>query len=294
MSVARRALEENEDDEHDEPEREKEGRPDLGDRVADEGGGVVGDFELHPLRHERSELRQGGLDRVGDLERRGARLLDDSETHGGQLVVTDDRPLVLGADRDLCHVREPDGAVADLREEDRAELGGIVELAARAHGELAAFPLDATGRDLGVLPLDRAVHVDDSEPVGREPGGIEPYAHRIPALAADDDGPDAGEPEQPLLQDDGRDVRDFEVREAFSIEREPHDRLRVRVDLRDDRVLGLPRQLSPQSRHAVAHVVGGLVHVARKHELDRDPGDLLLARTSGGASRLRASRAPPR
>jgi hypothetical protein len=193
------APEENEDDEDYEREGDQDRESDFLDRVADEERGVVGDLDLHPLGHRLSQLREARLDRVGDLERRGARLFDDAEADRGDPLKTDHGALVLRPDLDLRHVHEAHRAVAALREENRPELLRRGQVPPRPDGELARLPLDASGRDLGVLASDRVVYVHDCKAIGGQALRIEPDPHCVAPLAPNDDGAHARHALEPLL-----------------------------------------------------------------------------------------------
>ena len=130
-----------------------------------------------------------------------------------------------------------------------ANSSGVGELAAGAHRELPLRPLDAPAGDLGVLargsPRSTSCVV---RPCAAMPQRIEPDAHRVAALAADEDRADAGQALEPLLEDAVGDVGQLEAGVAVAREREPDDRLRVDVDLRDDRIVRLARELAADAR----------------------------------------------
>ena len=100
----------------------------------------------------------------------------------------------------LGHVAHADNVVPVLGDDDGRELVGGRELAPRAHRELPPLALHAAARDLRVLDPDRPLEVRGLHPAARHALRIEPDAHRVPALAADEDRADAGEPLETLLQ----------------------------------------------------------------------------------------------
>ncbi len=75
---------------------------------------------------------------------------------------------------------------------------------------------------------------------------------------------------------------------ALGEEREPHDRLRVGLDLGDDRLVRVLGQTRAHPRHAVAHVVRRRVDVALSDELDRDLAHLLARHRLQGLHALDA------
>ena len=131
----------------------------------------------------------------------------------------------------------------------------------------------------------RALDVGHGQPVRGQSLRIEPHAHGVLPLAADLHGADALDALQPLGEHVVGDVGQLERAEVLAGEREPDDRLRVHVLLRHDRLVDAGRQVAAHARHAVAHVVRGLVDVAIEIELDGDVGGLLLR---GGGERLDA------
>ena len=111
--------------------------------------------------------------------------------------------------------------------------------------------------------------------VGGEPVAFEPDAHRVAALAPDDDARDPGQRLQPVLDIAIRVVGDLERAVSVAREGEPHDRLGVGLDFGDHRLVGLPRQDATGARDAVAHVRGGRIRVAFQLEGERDLAHLL-------------------
>ena len=75
---------------------------------------------------------------------------------------------------------------------------------------------------------------------------------------------------QPVLDEAVGVVGDLERRVPVAGEGEVDDRLRVGLDLGDDRLVDLVRQPAAHARDAVAHVGGGGVGVARQAERDGD------------------------
>jgi hypothetical protein len=170
--------------------------------------------------------------------------------------------IVIGAERDRGDVGDPHRVAVQLGDDDGRELLGLVEVAARPHGELAAVPLDAARRDLGVARPQRTLDVADGEAVGGETLRVDPHAHGVAARGADEHRAHALDALQALGQDVLGGVGQLEQVVALAVQRQPDDRLRVDVDLGDDRILGGERELAADAGDAVAHVVGRVLDVA--------------------------------
>ena len=82
------------------------------------------------------------------------------------------------------------------------------------------------------------------------------------------------------------DVRELEQIVVRSRERQPEERLGVRLLLRDDRLAHLLRQPAADPRHLVAHVLGGGFDPALEVELEGDVAEPFGARARQGAQPL--------
>jgi hypothetical protein len=162
-------------------------------------------------------------------------------------------------------------------EDEVLELVRVVHPPAQPHGKLARERLDAAAGQVDVLLPQGAFEVADGEIVCREPGGIDPEAHRV-AFAAQFDVGHARDGLHPLHREPVDELRQLQPAVHIRPKRNRDHRVGVRIRLGNLRVVDLGRNPAAHAGDLVAHVVRGLVHVAIDIELERDPG-ALLART---------------
>ena len=146
-----------------------------------------------PLR----QFRHAVDDAFGGVERVRAGPLEHRERHRGIVVEIGVRRVVERGELDLGDVPQPHHGVRRLLDDDRAEIVGIIEPAARLHRDLERAGTrhrrlieDARG-DLDVLALQGAGHVARGQAERLQAIGIEPDAHRIIAAAEHRDRADA-------------------------------------------------------------------------------------------------------
>jgi hypothetical protein len=175
----------------------------------------------------------------------------------------------------VADVLEFDLAVAAGGDDQLVEGGGVGQFALGPHGEFAGERLDPATGDVDILLAEGAFDVGGGELIGRELVRVEPEAHGVAALTADEDRADAGNGLDPLFGDPVHHIGEFGAREAVGGEGEPEHRLCIGLLLGDDRLVDLLGQVVTGAADAVAHVVGGLVGVAVEVELDGDARDFL-------------------
>ena len=122
--------------------------------------------------------------------------------------------------------------------------------------------------------LSARLQVLHREIEGRQPLAVDPDAHGIAALAEDRHVGDAVEVLQPVEDEAVDVVGDLQRGHAVAGEHQVHDRLRVRLDLGDGRLLHLDRQAAAHAADAVAHVAGGHVGIDIGVEADGDAAGL--------------------
>ncbi len=268
-------AQEDEDDEHHQRHRLEHGAVDRVDRFLDEDGGIKGDSDRHALRQSGLQPGHLGLGRLRYRERVGGRLLDDAQAHRRVAVDAHDAALIERAQARLADVFQPHRIAARLGDDHVVELLGVPEIGLGQHGELALRGFDPAGGNLHVLSPQAVLDIGRREAVGGEPVAVDPQAHRVAALAADDHRGDPGQGLQPVGDIAVGVVGELERAVALREQAQPDDRLRVGLDLRDDRIVGGLRQQRAHARDAVAHVVRRGVDVPLEQELDRDLRDLL-------------------
>src|SRR5207247_268956 len=147
--------------------------------------------EPYVTRQVLPDLLDLALDGRGDVEGVRLRLPDDAEADRGLSLVADDLALVLCTDRDPPHVVQPGRPAGRLGNHQLAEALGRRQLAERLDGELAPRAFAAPRRDLDVAATKRRIDVSDRQALRGQPVVVDPHAHRIALLAADDDLGDA-------------------------------------------------------------------------------------------------------
>src|SRR5690606_4132976 len=174
--------------------------------------------------------------------------------------------------RDLA---ETDRLSVSVRDDDVGELVGVGDAPRDAHELFLVTALEAAGRDLEVLPLDRAGDLGDGDAERLHLLGVEIDADPALESAGDLDlthAVDGFEASAHRLVGEGREL-DGAQRARREGERE--DRLLVRVELEDDRFLDVVREVAAHEVDAGPDVLRGLVAVTLEVELDDDERDAL-------------------
>ena len=155
------ALQEQVDDEEHEQHRLAERLQDFTDRHLDEARRVVRDRIGETFRETRRQLRDLGLDRLGDVERVRTGRQEDADERRRLAVDAADELVVLRAELDARDVGQPHGGAVGIRaDDDLLELLGIREPAARGDRVDEVLPLrrrrlaDLACRELRVLLVD--------------------------------------------------------------------------------------------------------------------------------------------
>ena len=257
---------------HDQAHGLGDGREHGGDRALDEHGRVVGDHRVHAGRQVLEQLRQGGADGAGDIERVGGGLLDDADRDRVLAVEAGDAPVVLRrrsrpSATSPSVTAKPSASLTTIA----ANCSGVVRPVRDSTRELAIDALDPPGRDLEVLAADRVLDVLDGQAVGRQPVAVEPDPHGVAPLAQDLHLGHAGQVLQPVARVAVDEVGDVERGDPVAGEGEIEDRVGVGLDLVDDRLVDLVGQPAAHARDPVAHVGGRVLGVGVEREAGGDP-----------------------
>ena len=133
-----------------------------------------------------------------DIERIGRRQQLDPQSDRLALPKLDAGVVVLGSELDPSDVAHPnERAVATALHDDPLELFHLGQATLRADTQLIALGLrhrrltDAASRHLDVLLAQRVHNIAGRQPAAGKTVGIEPQAHRVLALAEDNDVADA-------------------------------------------------------------------------------------------------------
>ncbi len=220
---------------------------------------------LHPLEHLRRHVGGGVALRLLDVHPDG--LLPVVEREG---------PLLLGPVPDRGELPQPDQGPVPLGHHQLLEVPGAAGAAAKADGALVPVAGDPAHRGGQVLGLEGAGHLRHRHP------------RRLERLGPELDGELALE--LPRHQDlghpgDGAELaRDAGVGQPGQLggaervrgQRERHDRPVGVVQLLDDRLFHLRREVVPDPGDGVADVLRGLEELLLEDELDHDHGEAVL------------------
>src|SRR5690606_23859246 len=141
-------------------------------------------LERDAFRQRRPDAVERGHHALGHRDRVRARLLLDADADRRQHVRARRVAVILRADLDVRDVAEPHdiaaGTAADrqLAEGRRRRVTGL-----GAQREVALRALEPARRELYVLAAQRALDVADRDAVRDHALAVEPYAHRVAALA---------------------------------------------------------------------------------------------------------------
>ena len=273
---------------HDDHQRDRleQGREHALDRGVDEHRGVERDEDAHAFRQGLLYLLRGRDRRARDVEAVCGRRLDDAEPEVLHAVAAEIRASLLRGPLDARDVAEPHQvAVLALGERQAREVRRFAVAALHAQREVAVGGLEAAGRQLDVLALERVFDVGDREPAGGERRAVEPDAHRVALPAADPHARDAVERREA--------VHDVALGVIGQLERvylrrahvEPQDHIGIRLRLLDLGRVGLLGQPVHDAADRVAHVVRRRLDVAIDREFDADAA---LAVAALGLDRLDA------
>jgi hypothetical protein len=226
-------------------------------RAVDEDRVVVGDAHGQARRqvllHRRQHLAHAG----GNIERVGGGIADHARRDRRRAVQAHALALAGSGLLDAGHVAQPHGEAVDHLQRHFGELALRVEVRARSDVEFALLAFDAAGRHFQVLAAQRVFHVLRRQPVGGQPVGVEPDAHRVLALAEDRHVGHARNRLQPWLDDAVDDVGDLQRRHRFAGECDPDHREGIGLDLGDDRFVGSVGQPPSHARDPIAHIGRG-------------------------------------
>ena len=223
------------------------------------------------------QARQNLAHTLGNGKRIAGRLLDDAQAQGLLAADTDDLAVFVGTGRGITHIPQANRIAVGFRDDHVVERFRALQIGFRQHGEFPRGALDAPAGRIQILAQERSFHVLHGETLRGEALAIDPCSHRILALTADDHGGHAGQRLQRIEQIAIGVIRHFHRRVTVAGQRDPHDRPGIGFDLVHHRVERGGGQLRFDTGYPVAHVVGGVFHVAAGEESRRDLADFLAA-----------------
>ena len=206
-------------------------------------------------------------DRDGVLARLPAHLEDDAR----HAVEPCHRALLGGPVLGPAHVAHPDGRAVDGGDHHVLEGAGVGDAPERAERGLAQARGDVAAGHVGVLADERVAHRRDRQLVGGEPVRLDPDIDRAVEAADQPHLADAVGALELDLDDLVGELGQLAQREVAG-HRHGEDGRLVVVELRDDRRLGVARQVLDREGDLLADVLGGDVDVPPEVEVDDDDG----------------------
>ena len=229
----------------------------------------VDEPDLDVLRQARLQRFQRRAEAAAGLDDIGILRLADIDRDRGPAVDPRDRVELLLAVDHICDLAQIHRSAALLRNDDAAELRGVLDLSLYAHDRVTLTPRDAAGRDVLVGVLHRGHNLIDADAERRQRGGsyLDEY---LPCHApVDDDLRDAGDVLDRL---DDRLIGERGELAQLDRRREHRERHRgsVVLDLDPDhlRILDVAREIRPHQRDLVAGILDRAGDVGAEAELD--------------------------
>ncbi len=267
--------EEDHDDEHHEDEGVHDRFGQRTDGVGDLLRRLVDELHLDVLGQRTLDFGQAALDLVHDVDGVRTRLLLEDDAHAALAVDALVHGGLLERIADLGHVGEHDGAAAEVRNHNLAQLVGELELAVGLDVEGVVADVDAAAGDVDILGGDDLAELLDREPVGVELRGVDVDLDLTLGSTDDRHGAHAVDTVQNV---DQLVVQNLVERRIALVGRdgEHHHRDHRRGELEDRGIVDVVGQHRLHARHHVADFVGALVEVGTVFELDGDHRDVVL------------------
>ena len=174
--------------------------------------------------------------------------------------------LLRGAVLGVAEVADTHRHAVDRAHDEIVEATGIDEAPGGAQGELAVGRGDVAAGHVGVLCGDGVAHRGDRQAVGIEPVGVDPHVHGSREAALERHLADARRPLETDAHDFVGNLGQL-AHGARARDRDDDHRLRVAVELRDHRRVGVFGKVAHRARHAVAHVLRGEIDLAVEIEV---------------------------
>ena len=180
------AAQEQEDHHHHQHQGLDHGRENCLNGFFDEDRSIHGDPRLHPRRQSGLQPRQDRLHPARNLQRICRRLLYDAQPDRLVAADADDLAVLIRPRRGVPDVFQTNGVTFRRRDDHVVEIFRRSQIGARLHRELALRAFDAPAGRLHILVEERVLDVMDGQSLRGQAFAINPYPHRILALAADD------------------------------------------------------------------------------------------------------------
>ena len=263
-------IQEQEHDEHREHGAEDQRFLHVAHRVIDARSGVLHQLDLRALGQRLLDLSEPIAHHSRDVGRAVAVRLLDVDADRFLAVVERERARLLGRVLDRRHLAETRDHAVAVRDDEVVELRRVLETAAQANRALVERTVHPANRRREVLRLQRADDLCDADVRRLQLVRIDLDGQLALHLAEDLHVGHALHRAQ-LARDAGiGETRELRRRQDCRRNRDRDDRpIRV-VELLDDRLLHLRRQIGANGRNRVAHFLRRDVHVLAEQELDHD------------------------
>ena len=263
-------VQEEEDDEHRQHRALEQRLLDVTHRVVDTDTRVLHQLELRPLAERRLELLHPCANLVGDVGSAVALCLLDVDADGFLVVEQRERPRLLGPVAHVGDLAQADHLAVALGDDELRELLRVLEPALEPDRPFVHVAHHATHRRGEVLELERLHHLPDTHPGGLHLLRLELHRELALHLAAHRHLGHAGNRAQ--LAGDRRigEAGQLTLRQRRRRQRHRHDRTVRIVELLDDRLLHLHRQVGALGRDGVAQILRRLHQVLAELELHHD------------------------
>lgn len=254
------------DDEGDDEYGDKERDLHFVDRAIDEDRIVTGDLEFRSLRQDlRGDRVHHLVNTLGDIDRVRLGLTDDAEADALPTIGAQRRRARIRAERHRRDVPQPH----IVPDDEIFELLGRLEVRRRSNGNVLAGAGERARRHVVGCVGERFAKIGHRDPTPGELRLVQVDAEDLLLVAVDryiGDTLDCREPVADLVLDQQRHV--FHGHRVGG-QRQPHDRLAVRVRLDDDRLVCIVRQLAGNASERIANVIRRLANVGRVGEFER-------------------------
>ena len=279
-------LQEQHHDDHHERHRLKQRHHDLADGLLDEDRRVVDHRPFEAFGKAARQLSHLRAHRRGELDRVGARRLEDGDRRGVLVVEQRAQRVALRAELDAGHVAQPGNGGARRLQHDLAELLGRGQSPLGIHRQLQHDAVrrrraaDGARRDLHVLLADRLQDVAGGEPAGGGLLGIDPHAHRIGTGTEGDDLAYARQARDLVAHPQAGEVRQVKGIVAPVRRIQVHDHRQGRRGLHRGHAQRPHRRRQPRQylRDPVLHLDRSQVHVGAGGEGNRELHDAVGTR----------------
>ena len=217
------------------------------------------------------------FDGFGHFDRVGGGLFDNPEAHRRLGIITCDRTLVFNANLSPADITESDQRVVFRADNQAIEFLDLFQFAAGLDGHLTVEIFNPPARQLDILRLQGALHIEHGYLQSRHAVGVQPDTSRIALLTTDRHRTHALHRLQRVNHDVLGKPRQFQRRIAVAEQGYPDHRIGVGLLFGNNRLFNIFWQFPAHARDAIADILGRCFNIVRQVELHRNTADLLTA-----------------